>query len=202
MDTLTRLNVLGLVLSAVLVAMACVKADRVRAWRHRVNPSAPELPGAAFGIARVLFLSMAGVGIFTSIQGFGVSDNASWSDQELTGAVREATEDLDGFTFQADGAGNPLSFTDYESLINDKVLEYGGGDAPGHGVTVEPADGNTAADASFTVTADGAGNAFCTRLERTRSKKDDYTPPGIAGGEGTLTYSGYRLAASVRDGEC
>ncbi|MCE0446099.1 hypothetical protein LT493_18270 [Streptomyces tricolor] len=75
-----------------------MKADRVRAWRHRVNPSAPELPDAAFGIARVLFLGMAGVGIFASIQGFGVSDNASWSDQELTSAVREATEDLDGFT--------------------------------------------------------------------------------------------------------
>lgn len=31
MDALTELTVLGLVLSAVLLAMACVKADRVRA---------------------------------------------------------------------------------------------------------------------------------------------------------------------------
>ncbi len=31
MDALTELTVLGLILSAALLAMACVKADRVRA---------------------------------------------------------------------------------------------------------------------------------------------------------------------------
>ncbi|MET9447512.1 hypothetical protein [Streptomyces cinerochromogenes] len=201
MDALTKLNVLGLVLSAVLLAMACVKADRVRAWRTSVNPSAPDLPDSAFVAARVLFLTLAGIGVYTAVHGFGVSDDVSWSDGELTSAVRQATDDLDGYTFQADDSG-PLSFTDYESLIEDKVTEYGGGDAPAYGVTVEPADGNTDDTASFTVTADGADNAFCTHIERTRSKKDDYTPPGIAGGEGTLTYLGYRISVSEREGEC
>ena len=45
---LTELNVIGLILSAVLLAMACVKADRVRAWRTGVNPSAEELSDASF----------------------------------------------------------------------------------------------------------------------------------------------------------
>ncbi|MEV6839687.1 hypothetical protein AB0N17_35200 [Streptomyces sp. NPDC051133] len=202
MDALTKLNVLGLVLSAVLVAMACVKADRVRAWRRNVNPSGPELPDSAFVAARLLFLALAGLGVYTAVQGFGVSDRASWSDDELTNAVRQAADDLDGFTFQADDAGHPLAFTDYASLIEEKVYEYGGGDAPEYGVTADSAGGNTAGDSSFTVTADGADGAFCTRVHRTRSTKDDYTPPGITGGEGALTYPGYRLAVSVRDGEC
>lgn len=201
MDALTKLNLLGLVLSAVLLAMACVKADRVRAWRTSVNPSAPDLPDSAFVAVRLIFLSLAGIGVYMTVHGFGVSDDVSWSDGELTSAVRQATDDLDGYTFQADESG-PLSFSDYESLIEDKVIEYGGGDAPEYGVTVEPADGNTADTASFTVTAHGAGNAFCTHMERTRSKKDDYTPPGITGGEGTLTYLGYRLSVSEREGEC
>lgn len=40
MDALTELNIIGLALSAVLLAMACVKSDRVRAWRTGINPSA------------------------------------------------------------------------------------------------------------------------------------------------------------------
>ncbi|WP_200307284.1 hypothetical protein [Streptomyces adelaidensis] len=71
MDTLTQLNVLGLVLSALLLAMACIKADRVRAWRSRINPSAEDLPDAAFTAARILFVTAAGLGIYLAIQGFG-----------------------------------------------------------------------------------------------------------------------------------
>ncbi|MER6157630.1 hypothetical protein ABT147_19110 [Streptomyces sp. NPDC001868] len=48
---------LGLVLPAALLAMACVKADRVRAWRSRVNPSAEELPDAAFTVARITLVT-------------------------------------------------------------------------------------------------------------------------------------------------
>ncbi|MFF9674798.1 hypothetical protein ACF1GS_24365 [Streptomyces eurythermus] len=202
MGTLDKLNVLSLVLSAVLVAMACVKSDRVRSWRANINPSAPDLPDSAFVAARVLFLTLAGIGVYTAVQGFGVSDDASWSDGELTSAVRQTTDDLNGYTFQADDAGTPLAFPDYASLIEDKVLEYGGGDAPGYGVAVDPADTNTPAKASFTVTADGTDTAFCTHLTRIRSKRDDYTPPGITGGEGTLTYQGYRLTTSLEKGEC
>ncbi|WP_051790286.1 hypothetical protein [Streptomyces sp. NRRL S-1022] len=202
MDALTKLNVLGVVLSAVLVAMACVKTDRVRAWRANLNPSAPELPGSAFVAARLIFLGLASIGVYTSVQGFNVSDDVSWSDGELTTAVRQATDELDGFTFQADDGGNPLPFTDYASLLKDKVIQHGGGDAPEYGVTTEPAEGNTLDDAFFTVTGDGADRALCAHIKRIRSEKDDYSPPGIAGGEGTLTYPGYRLAASARDGEC
>lgn len=36
---MTQLSVLIFVLAAVLLAMACVKADRVRAWRESLNRS-------------------------------------------------------------------------------------------------------------------------------------------------------------------
>ncbi|MEV6805793.1 hypothetical protein [Streptomyces sp. NPDC051132] len=202
MDALNQLNVIGLVLSAVLVAMACVKADWVRSWRANVNPSAPELPGSAFVTARVLFLGLAAIGVYLAVQGFGVSDDGSWSDDELSSAVRHATDDLDGFMFRTDQGDNPDSFTDYASLVQDRVIEAGGGDAPEFGVAVEPAEGNTAADASLTITADGTDAEFCARLRRVRSKKDDYTPPGITGGQGTITYQAYRLRTSVREGGC
>ncbi|MEU2438595.1 hypothetical protein ABZ595_20820 [Streptomyces rubradiris] len=177
MDALDELNVLGLVLAAVLVAMACVKSDRVRSWRANINPSAPDLPDSAFVAARVLFLSLAGVGVYLAVQGFGVSDDASWSDSELTSAVQRTTDDLNGYTFQADDAGTPLGFPDYASLIEDKVLQYGGGDAPGYGVAVNPAEANTPAKASFTITADGTDTAFCTHLTRTRPRRTTTHPP-------------------------
>ncbi|MEU2286434.1 hypothetical protein ABZ614_31665 [Streptomyces sp. NPDC013178] len=202
MDALTKLNILGLVLSALLLAMACVKADRVRAWRAGVNPSAEELPDSAFVVARISLVTLAVIGIYQCVQGFGVADDTSWDDSELTSAVRQATDDLDGYRYYADESGTPFHFDDYQTLIEDKVVRYGGGDAPESGVAASPADANTAADAYFTVTANGADAAYCTHVERIRSKEHDYTPPGIAGGEGTLTYPGYRLAVATRDGEC
>ncbi|MEV6056442.1 hypothetical protein [Streptomyces sp. NPDC052107] len=69
-------------------------------------------------------------------------------------------------------------------------------------MTVTPSDTDTADDAHLTVTADGADASFCTHVERTRSKKDDYTPPGITGGVGSLTYRGYRIAVATQKGEC
>jgi hypothetical protein len=202
MDTLTKLNVFVLVLSAVLLAMACVKADRVRAWREGINPSAPEVPDASFTVARVVLVAMAGFGVYTALQGFGVSDDLAWSEGELTSAVRGATSDLDGFTFQVDQADTPLYFDDYKSLIEDKVAENGGGDAPQTGVSAEPSATDTPAEANLTVTAHGTAKAFCTHIVRTRSKAHDYTPPGITGGEGTLTFAGYRLTVVTREGAC
>ncbi|MFJ9869186.1 hypothetical protein [Streptomyces sp. NPDC101165] len=202
MDGLTELNVLGLALTAVLLAMACVKADRVRAWRSSINPSAPDLPDSAFVVARVVFVTLAGLGVYTAVQGFGVSDDMAWDDTELAGAVRQAADDLNGFTYQTDDSGSPLYFDDYASLIEDNVIRYGGGDAPQYGVAAVPADANTEDDAYFTVTAKGADGAFCAHVERGRSKEDDYTPPGIGGREGTLTYRGYRIAMESRKGEC
>jgi hypothetical protein len=202
LDALTKLNALGLVLSAALLAMACVKADRVRAWRAGINPSAPDLLDVAFTVARVIFVTLAGIGIYTAVQGFGVSDDMAWDDSELTSAVQGATDDMDGSLYRTDETGDPLYSTDFESLIEDKVVENGGGDAPQSGVEAAAADANTDDDAYFTVSADGAEDEFCTHIQRTRSKKDDYTPPGIAGGEGTLTYPGYRLAVGTREGAC
>ncbi|MET7574834.1 hypothetical protein ABZT04_41145 [Streptomyces sp. NPDC005492] len=202
MDTLTKLNIFGLALSAVFLAMACVKADRVRAWRADFNPSAPDVPNSAFTLARLLFVTIAGIGIYTSVQGFGVSDDMSWSDDELTSAVRGATDDLDGYRYQADESGAPLYFDDYASLIEQKVTENGGGDAPETGVATEPSDPDTESDTHITVTANGTDKVFCVHVVRTRSKEDDYTPPGIAGREGTLTFSGYRLAVAMREGAC
>ncbi|MEU9477384.1 hypothetical protein [Streptomyces sp. NPDC048191] len=145
---------------------------------------------------------MAAIGIHTSIQGFGLSDDQSWDDGELAGAVRQATDDLDGFTFTVDDTGTPNYFDDYASLLRDKVVQYGGGDAPQDGVTVTPGGTDTDDDANLTVTADGADTGFCEHIERGRSKKDDYTPPGVTGGEGSLTYRGYRIAVTMRQGEC
>ncbi|MFJ5034614.1 hypothetical protein ACIQB5_42700 [Streptomyces sp. NPDC088560] len=71
MNTLDRLNVPLLIGAAVLLAMACVKADRVRAWRDSINPSAPEVPDSAFVAARVVLVTMAGIGVYTAVQGFG-----------------------------------------------------------------------------------------------------------------------------------
>ncbi|MFF9176781.1 hypothetical protein [Streptomyces sp. NPDC014793] len=202
MDTLTKMNVFLLVLCSALLAMACVKADRVRAWRAGLNPSAPELPDSAFVVARVVLVALAVAGVCTAVRGFGVSDRTSWDDSELTSAVHQATEDLDGYTYTTDETGSSSYFTDYESLTEERVARYGGGDAPATGVLADPAGTDTDTEAHLTVTASGADKAFCVHLERTRAKKHDYTPPGVSGNPGTLTFRGYRLRAGARDGEC
>ncbi|WP_216589786.1 hypothetical protein [Streptomyces brasiliscabiei] len=72
MDPLTQLTVLGLILSVLLLAMACVKADWIRAWRARIDPSAEQLPDSAFTAARVTLITMATVGIYLAVQSLGV----------------------------------------------------------------------------------------------------------------------------------
>ncbi|WP_208898476.1 hypothetical protein [Streptomyces incarnatus] len=146
-------------------------------------------------------MSLAGYGISTAVQGFGVSDRMSWDDGELTSAVHQATDDLDGYRFTVDGSGTSPYFSDYASLLEDKVVEDGG-DAPQTGVTVTPSDADTADDTHLTVTADGTDTSFCTHIERSRSEKDDYSPPGLAGRESSLTYRGYRIAVTTRKGAC
>jgi hypothetical protein len=189
--------------AAVLLLAACVKADRVRGWRQSLNPSAPDVPDAAFVAGRVIFLVLAGVMVFEGFSLLRVSADSGWSDDELTGAVRQATGDLDGWMYRDDGLTTDSAyFDDYASLLEDKVIQYGGGGAPQSGVGADPVDANTDTDAYFTVRADGADVAFCTHIERTRRTKDDYTPPGIAGGEGTITQRAYRLAVTTQKGEC
>jgi len=200
---LTKLSVFLFVLAALLLLMACVKADRVRGWRESLNPSAPGIPDAAFVVARLALLGVAVGCVVTGVRGLGVEDASKWSDDELKSAVEQATYELDGSLYRTDEFGEPLVFLDeYETLIETEVTENGGGDAPYNGVDAAPLGGNTDADAHFTVTANGTDAAYCTRIERVRSKKDDYTPPGITGGEGIYTQLGYRLTVTTREGAC
>ncbi|WP_461063057.1 hypothetical protein [Streptomyces pseudoechinosporeus] len=205
MDALTKMNVLTLVLSAVLLAMACIKADRIRAWRAGINPSAEELPDAFFVVARVALVAMAGTGIYLSVQGFGVSDDTSWDDSELTSAVQGATNALDGSSGFGDIYAEDTDtrwIDEYATTIEDEVVEHGGGDAPQYDVYATPAASNTASEARYRVTASGAGTAFCLDVTRTRSKDGDYEPPGIAGGQGTVTVPSYDFAVTSREGAC
>jgi hypothetical protein len=57
--------------------MASIKADRFRAWRAAINPSAGKPSDASFIAARVVFVSLAGVGIYLCVQGFGVSGDTA-----------------------------------------------------------------------------------------------------------------------------
>ncbi|MEU9473350.1 hypothetical protein AB0D78_43755 [Streptomyces avermitilis] len=195
---MTAMTVICFALAAVLAAAGCIKADRVRAWRHGFNPSAEELPSSAFVAGRAIFFFLAGIMAFQGFQLLAVSDDVSWSDSELTTAVQGATTALDARSyFEIDSVGN-----DIKSMIEDEVVQHGGGDAPQSGVDAFPADTNTATDADYTIKADGAKIAFCMHVKRTESKDGGYTPPGVAGGEGTVTIPEYELAATVDEGEC
>ncbi|MEU3826248.1 hypothetical protein AB0F36_13130 [Streptomyces sp. NPDC029080] len=197
------LTILGFVLSAVLIAMACVKADRVRAWRESLNPSAPEVPDAAFVLARILFLGMAAVGVYNGFQGIALSDGVAWSDDELTSAVSGATDALDGaVAYAGPHEGVPTDFDgDYAMTVADEVTSHGGGDAPGPGTVDAALTGPKAPEeAYYTITADGTPTTFCLHVKIKRDKSDDYQAPGIAGG----SYPQYAYVHDVtsRRGEC
>ncbi|MFD4902996.1 hypothetical protein [Streptomyces sp. NPDC058411] len=195
--------VLLLVLAAGLVAMGCVKADRVRRWRRSFNPSAPELPDSAFVAARVVLFGMAGVGIFSAFQFMAVVADAEWSDDELSSAVSQATEELNGTSRFGDIFGDDSGFDEESAtMIEDEVVEHGGGGAPQSGVDAGPAPLNKPSGADYTVQAAGADAAFCVHVVRTRSKDGDYEPPGIAGNPGTVTVPSYDFAVTSRKGAC
>lgn len=131
--------VLLLVLAAGLVAMGCVKADRVRRWRRSFNPSAPELPDSAFVAARVVLFGMAGVGVFSAFQFMAVVADAEWSDDELSSAVSQAAEELNGTSRFGDIFGDDSGFDEESAtMIEDEVVEHGGGGAPQSGVDRRP----------------------------------------------------------------
>lgn len=195
--------VLLLVLAAGLVAMGCVKADRVRRWRRSFNPSAPELPDSAFVAARVVLFGMAGVGIFSAFQFMAVVADAEWSDDELSSAVSQAAEELNGTSRFGDIFGDDSGFDEESAtMIEDEVVEHGGGGAPQSGVDAGPAPLNKPSGADYTVQAAGADAAFCVHVVRTRSKDGDYEPPGIAGNPGTVTVPSYDFAVTSRKGAC
>ncbi|MBB5797888.1 hypothetical protein AB0E64_11025 [Streptomyces caelestis] len=89
---------------------------------------------------------------------------------------------------------------EYATKIENEVVEHGGGDAPQYGVNATPAATSTASEARYTVT--GGDSAFCMQVTRTRSKDGDYEPPGIAGGQGTVTVPSYDFAVTTREGGC
>jgi hypothetical protein len=51
------------------------------------------------------------------------------------------------------------------------------------------------------VSPSGAAASFCVRLERAQ-RLEDYRPPGIGGGEGTVTMPVYEIAVTSREGDC
>ncbi|WP_329206808.1 hypothetical protein OG257_10830 [Streptomyces sp. NBC_00683] len=200
---MNTLNVILIVLAAGLVAMGCVKADRVRGWRESFNPSAPELPDSAFVAARVVLFGMAGVAIFSVFQFMTVVADAEWSDDELNSAVSQATAELDGTSRFGDIFDDDSGFDEqFATMIEEEVVENGGGGAPQSGVDAGSTASNKPSDADYTVMASGADAAFCVHVVRTRSKDGDYTPPGIAGNPGTVTVPSYDFAVTSRKGEC
>ncbi|MEU5536530.1 hypothetical protein [Streptomyces sp. NPDC020362] len=196
------MTVLLFLLSAGLVAMTCVKADRVRAWREDLNPSAPDIPDASFTVARVALLVLAAFGIYYGFQSLAVADRANWSGDELTVAVRGAADALDGTTTYVGSEGDePADFDgEYTLKIEDEVTAHGGGDAPGFGVDATPTGPEKPNEAYYTVTADGTPSAFCMHVTLDRDKAGDYEAPGIGG----QTYPQHKYVFSVtnRAGEC
>ncbi|GAA3993264.1 hypothetical protein GCM10022384_46150 [Streptomyces marokkonensis] len=200
---MTTLSVISFVLAALLIAMGCVKADRIRSWRTALNPSAPEISDAAFVAARVLLLATAAACLWAGVQGLAAEDDSKWSDDELTSAVQGAVTAVDGTSKLGDIHGGEAHVDeDNARMIENEVIEHGAGDAPQLGVDAASSPGNTPSHASYTVTANGADIAFCVAVNRTRTKEDDYHPPGIAGGTGTVTIPSYSYRVTSRTGAC
>ncbi|MGW2029985.1 hypothetical protein [Streptomyces sp. NPDC001811] len=199
---MTSMTVLLFALATVLIAMTCVRANRVRAWREAMNPSAPEISDSSFTVARVLLLTMAAFGIYYGFQSIALTDDADWSAEELTSAVRGATDDLDGDTLYVGPHEAPSvdSGGDYALKVEDTVAEHGGGDSPRTGVDAEATGPDASDEAHYTVTADGTPSAFCLHVRLRRDRSGDYEAPGIAG----KSYPQYRYVWRVtsRAGEC
>ncbi|MFI0242688.1 hypothetical protein [Streptomyces sp. NPDC016845] len=202
---MTGLALTLFVLAAVLVAMCCVGADRVRSVRRRTHPSGGDLPASAFVAARTALLVMAAICVWQGVEGLAAANGDEWSDDELTSAVRQSADDLDGYWYRESSLTHDTPyFDDYASLIEERVVRYGGGGAPQTGVSASPLSGDPDADGEFTVSADGTDRAFCLHVEKSRWKKQDYTPPGITGGESATVYRelAYRLTVRARGGAC
>lgn len=136
---MSGLTVLLFGVCALLLLMACVSADRVRALRESWNPSAPDVPDAAFMVARVVLVAAALGGVVVGFQGLAVEDRMEWSADELTSAVEGATRALDGSSAYGDPVvvDESADFDAYASTIEQEVGEHGGGDAPQFGVNAE-----------------------------------------------------------------
>ncbi|MER5552739.1 hypothetical protein ABT001_13825 [Streptomyces sp. NPDC002793] len=194
---------IALILAVGLVAMGCVKAERVRGWRTFSNPSAPEISDSVFVLARVVLFGTAAVCVFSGFRLLAVSADAEWSDDELSSVVSQATSELHGTSRFGDTFGDDSGFDqDIAKMIEEEVIENGGGGAPQSGVDAGAAAGNKPSDADYTVQAAGADGAFCVHVVRTRSKDGDYEPPGVAGGPGSVTVPSHDFSVTSREGAC
>ncbi|MFK4800072.1 hypothetical protein ACI3K5_15445 [Streptomyces sp. MPA0124] len=202
---LTGLAIFLFVLAALLVLMACVKADRVRSWREVLNPSAPDLPDAAFVVGRAVLILMAAVCVVVGFQGLAVQDDGEWSDDELTSAVEGATQALDGsFTYGdplKDGA--PADFDgEYARKVEQEVVEHGGGDAPQMGVAATSVGPAMSDQGEYRITADGADAVFCMDVKRTHDGYIETVAPGLSGDAAAVMLPKYTFAVSSRPGDC
>jgi hypothetical protein len=185
--------------SAGLMAMACVRAGRVRAWREALNPSAPAIPDIDFTIARVLFLGMAALGIYFGFQSLSMAADAKWSDAELTRAVRSATDDLDGDSTYSPFEDDTTLTDDYASTIKDAIARHAGPHAPRSAVDATRTTPDGSNDAYYDITADGTDSSFCMQVKVTRDKTGDHQEPGIGGGSATARKYVFRVNSRVGD---
>ncbi|MFC8417603.1 hypothetical protein [Streptomyces coelicoflavus] len=205
MSELTGLTIFLFVLAALLVLMACIKADRVRSWRESLNPSAPDLPDAAFVVGRAVLIVMAVVCVVVGFQGLAVQDDAEWSDDELTSAVEGATQALDGsFNYGDSLEGEaPADFDgDYARKIEQEVIEHGGGDAPQLGVAATSLGPAVSDQGEYRISADGADAVFCMDVKRTHDGYIETVAPGLSGDAAVVKLPKYTFAVSSRAGDC
>jgi hypothetical protein len=195
--------VITFALSAALVAMACVKASRVRAWRHTVNPPAPEVPDSVFTVASIMLFAVAAVGIHTGAHALSAADNGAWSDVELTSAVDGATQDLNGSFEYGDICDDGTKSADfdgeYPTKIEDKVIQYGG-DASQFGVDASLTGPATSTKASYRITATGAAKTFCMHVTRKHTDDAETVALGLPGDEAKVTMPVCTYAVSSREG--
>ncbi|MCP9958950.1 hypothetical protein [Streptomyces sudanensis] len=201
---MSGLTVLLFGVCALLLLMACVSADRVRALRESWNPSAPDLPDAAFTVARVVLVAAALGGVVVGFQGLAVEDRMEWSDDELTNAVEGATRALDGSSAYGDPVvvDESADFDAYASTIEQEVGEHGGGDAPQFGVNAELVGPPESGRAHYEVSARGAGAAFCMAVVRTQVGHVETAAPGLRGDAAAVKLPEYRFEVSSRAGYC
>ncbi|MET9107919.1 hypothetical protein [Streptomyces zhihengii] len=203
---MTGMAVTTFVLAGLLLLMACVKADRVRAWRTARNPSAPDVSNASFVVVRLLLVAMAAGGIVTGFQGLKAQDDIGWSDDELTSAVEGATASLNGSSAHGgplDGPDTPEDFDGaYGIKVRQEIVEHGSGDAPQFGVSAEVTGEATADHARYAVSADGASAWFCMDVTRAHTGWAETVAPGGLGESSKVRLPEFTYQVTSRAGEC
>ncbi|MCQ4203216.1 hypothetical protein M4J06_000599 [Streptomyces coelicoflavus] len=172
MSELTGLTIFLFVLAVLLVVMACIKADRVRSWREVLNPSAPDLPDAAFVVGRAVLILMAIACVVVGFQGLAVQDDGEWSDDELTSAAEDATQALDGSCTYGDPLtdGAPADFDgEYARKVEQEVVHRSARRCPTRASTTLQPTGRTWSSAwTSSVRTTGTSKPWCPDSLATR----------------------------------